>query len=154
MQEKKLFKTFFFCNFAIENMNIFISTKSSYMKKITTLAVAALAIAMASCTNKDNTPEKVVNNFYQATQNNEFDKAMEYTNLAEEERAQVVEIIGNTGMVIHEFSVIDSRIEEGDSTAWVSLHLVVSNAFRPDTVGNDLEIPCVKVDKQWKVKFM
>lgn len=124
------------------------------MKKITTLAIASLAFAMAGCSNGNNTPEKVVNNFYQATQNNEFSQAMEYTNMAEEEREQVISLLGETGMVIHDFKVTDSRIEEGDSTAWVSLHLVVSNAFHPDTMGNDIEVPCVKVGKDWKVKFI
>ena len=79
---------------------------------------------------------------------------MSYTNLAKEEQDQVIQVLDQMGMVIHNFEVIETNIDEGDSTAFVTLHLEVSNAYNPDTMRNDLDIPCVKVGDQWKVKFI
>jgi len=123
------------------------------MKRITVLLSAIMAITLMGCSSK-NTPEQVVLNFYKATQENDFTKAMSYTNLAEEEQEQVIQVLDQMGMVIHEYSVNETNMEEGDSTAFVSLHLVVSNAYNPDTMSSDLDIPCVKVGNDWKVKFI
>jgi len=123
------------------------------MKKITILLSALVALSFIGC-NRSNTPDKVVLNFYKATQENEFEKAMTYTNLADEEQDQVIQVLNQMGMVIHDYKVLETNIEEGDSTAFVSLHLVVSNAYNPDTMSNDLDIPCVKVGNEWKVKFI
>ena len=123
------------------------------MKKTAILLSALMALSILGCKNS-NTPEQVVLNFYKATQDNEYQKAMTYTNLAEEEQDQVIQVLDQTGMVIHNFEVLETNIEEGDSTAFVTLHLEVSNAFNPDTMSNDLDIPCVKVGDKWKVKFI
>lgn len=123
------------------------------MKKTAILLSALMALSILGCKN-NNTPEQVVLNFYKATQDNEYRKAMTYTNLAEEEQDQVIQVLDQTGMVIHNFEVLETNIEEGDSTAFVTLHLEVSNAFNPDTMSNDLDIPCVKVGGKWKVKFI
>ncbi len=123
------------------------------MKKIAILFSALLMLSFLSCTHK-NTPDSVVTQFYQATQENNFQKAMTYTNLAQEEQEQVIQVLDQMGMVIHRFEVIETTIDEGDSTAFVTLHLVTSNAFNPDSNSSDLEIPCVKVGNEWKVKFI
>lgn len=123
------------------------------MKKTTTLLAALIALSFIGC-NRSNTPDQVVIDFYKATQENEFQKAMTYTNLAAEEQEQVIQVLDQMGMVIHDYKVIETNIEEGDSTAFVTLHLVVSNAYNPDTMSNDLDIPCVKVGDEWKVKFI
>ncbi len=123
------------------------------MKKITILISAFMALSLLGC-KSSNTPEQVVLDFYKATQENDFLKAMSYTNLAKEEQDQVIQVLDQMGMVIHNFEVIETNIDEGDSTAFVTLHLEVSNAYNPDTMRNDLDIPCVKVGNQWKVKFI
>ncbi len=123
------------------------------MKKIAILFSALLTLSIMGCKNTD-TPEKVVVKFYQATQNNEFQEAMNYTNLAPEEQEQVIQVLDQMGMVIHRYEVLETHIEEGDSTAFVTLRLVTSNAFNPDSISNDLEIPCVKVGNEWKVEFI
>ena len=123
------------------------------MKKITILLSALMALSFSGCKNS-NTPEQAVLNFYQATQNNEYQQALTYTNLAPEEQEQVLQVLDQMGMVVHNFEVIETNIDEGDSTAFVTLHLVTSNAYNPDNMSNDLDIPCVKVGDKWKVKFI
>lgn len=124
------------------------------MKRIALVLCALLAFTLSSCGNK-NTPENAVENFYKASQANEQEKALEYTNLSEEDRQHVLEFVDQMGMVIHEYKVLNSTIDEFDSNyATVTLHLVSSNAFNPDTISNDIEVPCVKVNGEWKVNFL
>lgn len=123
------------------------------MKKRVISLATVLAFALCGCGN-NRTPEEAVTNFYQASMENDIQKALENTNVDKAERDQVAEIVNMTGMEVLDYELLGSTIDEGDTTATVTLHLVASNAFNPDTLGNDLEIPCQKVDGQWKVKFM
>lgn len=123
------------------------------MKKSTTLLSTLLAFSFFSC-QSSNTPEQAVLDFYKASQESNYPQALSCTNLTPEEQEQVIQIMAQTGMVIHSYEVIETHIDEGDSTASVSLRLVSSNAFNPDTTSNDLNIPCVKASGQWKVKII
>jgi len=121
------------------------------MKKHTITIAAICTLFMAACSSS---PEKVVDQFYTATQANDFEKAMSYTNIAKEEQAEVIDVLGNMGMVIHSFEVTGSTIDEGDTTATVDLHLVTSNAFHPDSMADDIKVPCIKSGNQWQVRMI
>jgi hypothetical protein len=58
------------------------------------------------------------------------------------------------GMVIHSFKVNGSTIDEGDTTATVDLHIVTSNAFHPDSMSDDIKVPCIKSGNRWQVKMI
>ena len=121
------------------------------MKKTTILFTAILAILMAACNN--NTPDRVVEKFYKATQAQDFEKALEYTNLEEPDRTYLATFLQNMEMVIYDYEVLGSQIDEGDTTATVFLRLVTSNNIVTDSIENELNVPCVKVGKEWKVTF-
>ncbi len=121
---------------------------NSNMKKFTFAMAAACAFVLVSC---GNTPEEAVNNFYTANKANEFEKAMTYTDLPDEARPLVVEFLDSMGMVIHDFEVTGSTMGAGDTTALVDLHLVTSNAFNPDSIFDDIVVPCIKDGRTWKV---
>ena len=71
--------------------------------KIHSIAAATLCtILLAAC---NNNPEEAVSHFYAATQANDFEKALTYTNIAEEEREGVIDVLSEMGMVIHSFKV-------------------------------------------------
>ena len=59
--------------------------------------------------------------------------------------------LDSIGMVIHTFEVTGSTLGEGDTTAFVNLHLVTSNAFFPDSIADDIIVPCIKNGRNWKV---
>ena len=91
------------------------------MKKTTILVTALIALFMAvGC--KGNTPESVVNDFYTATRQNDYAKAMTFTTSSPQMSEVTIQILENMGMVIHHFEVINTDIEDGDSLLWHWLH--------------------------------
>jgi|GEM_PF-2039085 outer membrane lipoprotein SlyB len=118
------------------------------MKKYTIAVATVCTLLLASC---GNTPEKAVSDFYTANKANEFEKAMTFTDLPEEARPLVVAYLDSMGMVIHEFEVTGTTVGDGDTTALVDLHLVTSNAFYPDSIFDDIKVPCIKDGHTWKV---
>ena len=95
----------------------------------------------------------MVDKFYKATQNKDFAKALTYTNVEEPERTQLVTLLENMDMIIYEYEILGTNIDEGDSTATVYLRLVTANNIVPDSNENELNVPCVKVGRDWKVTF-
>lgn len=121
------------------------------MKKNIFAAATLCTLFFVGC---NNNPESVVEEFYKANKANDFEKALSYTNIAKEEREEVIDILSDMGMVIHEYKVLGSTIDEGDTTATVDLHLVTSSAFYPDSLADDIKVPCVKSGRQWQVKLI
>ena len=112
------------------------------------LALAALcALIVSSCGNSarravaDNTPEQVVTEYYTAVQANDFPKALSLSNISEE-------------VVVHNFKVLGSTIDPDGTTALVDLHLVTSHALHPDSISDDIKVPCVISDGKWVVKML
>ena len=121
------------------------------MKKTIILLASFFAIVMAGCSSK--TPDQVVDKFYKATQDKDFVKALSYTNLEEPEKTQLITLLENMDMIIYDYEILGSNIDEGDSTATVYLRLVTANNIVPDSNESELNVPCVKVDNEWKVTF-
>lgn len=121
------------------------------MKKHIPILATLCAILLASC---GNTPEQVVEEYYQAVQANDFAKALTISNISKEERALVAEILDSTHVVVHDYKVLGSTIDPGDSTAMVDLHLVTSHVLHPDSISDNIKVPCVKLDGKWVVKML
>lgn len=121
------------------------------MKKTIVLFASLLAILVAGCGNK--TPDQVVEKFYKATQAHDFATALKYTNLEEPERTQLINLLENMDMTIYEYEVLGSNIDEGDTTATVYLRLVTANNIVTDSNETELNVPCVKEGRDWKVTF-
>ena len=118
------------------------------MKRHTIATVAICSLLLIACQNK---PERVVDQFYQATQNSDFEKAISFTDVSPEIKTKVIQYIEELGMVIHNYKIQGSTIQEGDTTALVDLHIVTSNAYQPDSTSSDIKVLCVKKDNTWKV---
>lgn len=121
------------------------------MKKTIILLVSLLAIVVVGCSRK--TPDQVVAQFYKATQAQDYKKALSYTNLEEPEKTQLINLLENMDMVIYDYEVLGSNIDEGDTTATVYLRLVTASNISPDSNMSELNVPCVKVGGNWKVTF-
>lgn len=121
------------------------------MKKPILVLCAACALFLISC---GNNPEQVVDKYYHAVQANNFEEALSYSNIAEGERALVAEILDSSHVVVHRYKVLGSTIDPGDSTAIVDLHLVSSHALHPDSISDDIRVPCIKSDGKWVVKML
>lgn len=120
------------------------------MRKITLALAALFTLGLASC-GSSNTPESAVNNFYGAMQENDIEKSLTYTNLTPDRYEELASSLEQFGLVIVSYETLSTIVDEGDTTATVTTHLVTTNAYNPDTVGNNIEVPCIKVDGQWKM---
>ena len=120
------------------------------MKKTILLFTALFALLAAACSS--DTPDQVVDTFYHATQANDYAKALSYTKLNYAEKEVLVEYLKNMGMVIHDYEVLGSNIDEGDTTATVYVHLVNAN-INADSSETEVNLTCVKEGKDWKVAF-
>lgn len=114
--------------------------------------VAVVLFAFTSCTK--NTPETVVDRFYDALHRSAYPEALTYTTIPPEDAAQVATIIEAMGMNIQAHEVVSAEVEEGDTTAAVVVHTKVTFSGGSDTVEASPEVRCVKVDGEWKVVFM
>lgn len=121
------------------------------MKKITILLAAVLTLSLMSCSH--DSPEKAVDNFYKAAQEQDFATALSYSNFPENEREQVIPYLEELGMEIYGYEILGSDIDEGDTTATVFLKLVTAG-FSNDSTESEINVPCVLCDEGWKVKFI
>ena len=96
----------------------------------------------------------MVTEYYTAVQANDFPKALSLSNISEEERDLVSEILDSTQVVVHNFKVLGSTIDPDGTTALVDLHLVTSHALHPDSISDDIKVPCVISDGKWVVKML
>lgn len=123
------------------------------MKKRVISLATVLAFALCGCGN-NRTPEEAVTNFYQASMENDIQKALENTNVDKAERDQVAEIVNMTGMEVLDYELLGSTIDEGDTTATVEMRLTVTNTNTTDTATTNVSVPCIKSNGTWSVKFL
>ena len=83
----------------------------------------------------------------------DFAKAVTYTDLEEAEKEVLITYLENVGMTIYSYEVLGSNIDEGDTTALVFVHLETANNVNADTSVTEINIPCVKEGRKWKVTF-
>ena len=123
------------------------------MKKTTIALAAIFTTALCGC-NNCNTPEKAVTQFYKASQAHNTEEALKYTNVSESEREIVESVFNSINMEIHDFEVLNTTIEEGDTTATVEMRLHVSSPESLDTLTSTPITSCIKTKEGWIVKLM
>ena len=122
------------------------------MKKRALTLAAIFALSLCGCSN--DSPEKAVEGFYKASQEHDMMKALSYTNVDESEREQIAEIVNTMGIEIIDYEILNTVIDEGDTTATVELTLRATSAQAPDTIESTPHIPCLKTQSGWKVLFL
>lgn len=122
------------------------------MKKRALTLATIFALSLCGCSN--DSPEKAVEGFYKASQEHDMMKALSYTNVDESEREQVAEIVNTMGIEIIDYEILNTVIDEGDTTATVELTLRATSAQAPDTIESTPKIPCVKEGNAWKIIFL
>ena len=76
------------------------------------------------------------------------------TNISDKEREPLVNLLENMEMVIYKYEILGSNMDKGDTSATVYLRLVTANNINPDSSETELNVPCVKMGRHWKVKFI
>lgn len=123
------------------------------MKKTTTILCAALALSLAGC-SRSKTPVEATSNMYQAIQNHQYEKALKYTNAEGEKREILLQTFQSFDYnQIIEYTILDTFDDCNDSTASVAVSLTTVNDSSPDTIRTDIDVPCIKQGRNWKVAF-
>lgn len=122
------------------------------MKKRALTLATIFALSLCGCSN--DSPEKAVEGFYKASQEHDMMKALNYTNVDESEREQIAEIVNTMGIDIIDYEILNTVIDEGDTTATVGMLLHVSSQQSHDTLTSSPTTSCIKTKKGWKVKLL
>ncbi|MCR4965340.1 MAG: DUF4878 domain-containing protein [Bacteroidales bacterium] len=122
------------------------------MKKIIIIVCAVIAACcFASCGAP--TPSDTVNDYYKALQAGDYEKALSYTTLTDQEDIQKhVKKLEGADLKISKYEVVSETISEDGETASVDVNCTSTSAYsdKPEEDTNTLKL--VKVDGKWKIK--
>ena len=123
------------------------------MKKIT-LIISTLILAVVFCAcSSSSSPKAVVNDYYKALKNGDFEKAMTYTTLTDEaEIQQNVKKMQDFKFQVTDYEILSEEIAEDGENATVDVKYTASNAFKETPEEQNETVKLVKVDGKWKIK--
>lgn len=117
------------------------------------LMIAGIAtLLLGACS--ENTPEKAVEGFYSNLQKGDMATALTYTNTTEQQAEAIISILDAAHLQVLEYAIEDCHIDDGDSTATVTMCLKVSSDQTDGSAESHPTLPCVKQDGEWKVMFI
>ena len=121
------------------------------MKKRTLIIATLCVMLLAACSPK---PGEVVEEYYKAVQAKDYNTALNYSNVTDDVRDVVIQLLDSSEVVVHNYKVIGSTIDPGDTTATVDLYLSTSSIQHPDIIADNIKVPCVKSRGKWVVKML
>lgn len=121
------------------------------MKKHSLFIATLCIMLMAACGPK---PEEVVEEYYKAVQDHDYATALTYSNVPDSVRDLVIDILDSSMVTVHNYKVLGCTIDPGNTTATVDLHLVTSHLLHPDSISDNIKVPCVKSHHKWVVKML
>ncbi|MBP5563648.1 MAG: DUF4878 domain-containing protein [Bacteroidales bacterium] len=121
------------------------------MKKLFVILLAVVAVfGLTSC--KSNSPSKVVDNYYKALQAGDYQKAMTYTDLVDQEEIQKqIEKYQGFDVKIISYEVVSETIAEDGNTAEVEVKQSATSSFNSEPKEDTKTLKLVKVDGKWKI---
>ena len=121
------------------------------MKKLIVIVLAVVAVfGLTSC--KSSSPSKVVDNYYKALQAGDYQKAMTYTDLTDQEEIQKqIEKYQGFNVKIISYEVVSETIAEDGNTAEVEVKQSATSSFNSEPKEDTKTLKLVKVDGKWKI---
>ena len=121
------------------------------MKKLIVIILAVVAVfGLTSC--KSSSPSKVVNDYYKALQAGDYQKAMTYTDLTDQEEIQKqIEKYQGFNVKIVSYEVLSETIAEDGNTAEVEVKQSATSSFNSEPKEDTKKLNLVKVDGKWKI---
>ena len=126
------------------------------MKKITLiLSTVILAVVFCAC-GSSSSPKAVVNDYYKALMDGDFEKAMTYTTIENNEIQGQIEKLNGIKFQVHDYEILNEVIDKENNTATVQVKYKYTTIFN-DTDNAEGEedtkdIELVKKDGKWKIK--
>lgn len=121
------------------------------MKKLIIVLLAVVAVfGLTSC--KKSSPSSVVESYYKALQVPDYEKALSYTDIIDEEemKSQLEKLEGFKTKVI-DFEILSETIAEDGNSAVVEVKYNMTSSFNETPQEQTKKLNLVKVDGKWKI---
>ena len=121
------------------------------MKKLIIVLLAVVAVfGLTSC--KKSSPSSVVESYYKALQVPDYEKALSYTDITDEEemKSQLEKLEGFKTKVI-DFEILSETIAEDGNSAVVEVKYNMTSSFNETPQEQTKKLNLVKVDGKWKI---
>ena len=115
------------------------------------MSVVVAALLFVSCGS--SSPKDVTNSYYKALQKGDFEKALSYTTMVDDQEIQK-EINKMEGMdfKIPEYEIISEEISDDGQTAVVEVKYKFTSAFNSEPEETTNKVTLIKQDGKWKIK--
>ena len=121
------------------------------MKKLIIILCAAVAVfGMTSC--KSSSPTDTVNAYYKALKAGDFEKALTYTDITDQEAIQdQLEKYKGFDIKILDYEVLSETIAEDGNSAVVEVKQTMTSSFNKEPKESTKNLDLLKVDGKWKI---
>ena len=121
------------------------------MKKLIIILCAAVAVfGMTSC--KSSSPTDTVNAYYKALKAGDFEKALTYTDIMDQEAIQdQLEKYKGFDIKILDYEVLSETIAEDGNSAVVEVKQTMTSSFNKEPKESTKNLDLLKVDGKWKI---
>lgn len=114
------------------------------------MSVVIAALLMASCGSPS--PKDVTNSYYKAIQKGDFEKALSYTTVEDnEEIKKDIEKMKGLEIKIPEYEIISEEISEDGQTAVVEVKYKFTSSFNSEPEETTKKVKLIKQDGKWKI---
>lgn len=121
------------------------------MKKLIVILCAVVAVfGLTSC--KSSSPSDTVKAYYKALQAGDYEKALSYTDITDQEVIQKqIEKYKEFDIKVVDFEILSEKISEDGNSATVEVKSTVTSSFQEEPEESTKEMKLVKVDGKWKL---
>lgn len=121
------------------------------MKKLVVLIIIVASIfGMSAC--KSASPSDTVKAYYEALQVPDYEKALSYTDISDQEEIQKqLEKFKGFNMKVVSFEILSEKISEDGNSATVDVKQSVTSSFNETPEESTKTLNLVKVDGKWKL---
>lgn len=123
------------------------------MKKLLLfISVITIALLLAACGS--SSPKNVTDNYYKALQKGDYEKALSYTTVKDddEEIKKEVEKMKSLEMDIKDYEIVSETISEDGQTAEVEVKYNFTSSFNSEPKESTNTVKLEKLNGKWKIK--
>lgn len=115
------------------------------------IGMIATAAIMFSCSSP--TPKDVTSSYYKAIQKGDFEKAMGYTTVEDnEEIKKEVDKMKGLEIKISDFEIVSEEISDDGESAEVEVKYKFTSSFNSEPEESTNKVKLTKEDGKWKIK--
>jgi hypothetical protein len=124
------------------------------MKKLTVILCALVAVfCLASC-NSASTPTGVVKAYYDALSSGDYEKAVSYTELTDQEDIDgYAKKLKDVEYKVLSYEVLSETVSEDGENAVVEVKKTATSSLNKDPKESTDKVKLTKVDGKWKIRI-